>query len=80
MGKIGIRCKIAGAVVDGKFHAINFPLIIIERGIDYGLAELTLVDQVPDYLVEAINAGIQRRVEFLAYPYVEIVGPFRLNW
>ena len=45
-GKIGVCGKIAGVVVAGQLHTLDFSLCIIERGIDQGLAELALVDQV----------------------------------
>ena len=78
-GDIGVCGEIAGLVVAGQFQTFDAALRIIERGINQGLAELALVDQVRGNLVEAVNADIQRGSDLLDYARIEIIGPFRQN-
>ncbi len=62
-----------------SLHTFDSPLCIIERGIDQGLAELALVDQVRGDLVVAVNANGQVGGDLLDYAGIEIMGPFRQN-
>ena len=78
-GKIAVGGEIAGLVIAGQLHPVDLPLRIIEGEIDRRLAELALVDQVPDYLVEAVEADGQSGDYLLGDAGIEVVRPFRQN-